>query len=94
MRYVPLEEASKQLDRLVKAAAAGEAITISWRGAEQAVLLSGEEYRRLLRLEEEVACARFKEALEAIGVEVEQAGLAPEVVEEAVGAVRRHAGMQ
>ena len=47
MRYVPVEEARKQLGKLVSEAAAGKPVTIGRHGTEQAVLLSGEEYERL-----------------------------------------------
>ncbi|MBI3969982.1 MAG: type II toxin-antitoxin system Phd/YefM family antitoxin [Chloroflexi bacterium] len=89
MRYVPVEEARKQLGRLVKEAVDGATITIGRRGTEQAVLLSADEYERLRRMEEEAARSRFRNALQAIGAEVKQARLARSVVDEAVRATRR-----
>ena len=88
MRYVPVEEARKQLGKLVREAAAGEPVTIGRHGTEQAVLLSGEEYERLRRAEEEAAKARFREGLSRISEAVREAGLTPDVVEEAIAWAR------
>ena len=55
MRYVPVEEARKQLGKLVRDVAAGEPVIIGRRGVEQAVMISEEEYERLRRIEEKHA---------------------------------------
>jgi prevent-host-death family protein len=88
MRYVAVEEARKQLGRLVREAAAGAPVTISRHGSERAVLLSGEEYERLKRAEEEASKARFSAAIEDIHGAVRDAGLTPDVVDEAIAWAR------
>lgn len=88
MRYVPVEEARKQLGKLVQEAVAGTVITIGRRGSEQAVLLSGEEYERLRQVEEESAKVRFQAALETIGAAVAEHELSPDLVTEAIHATR------
>jgi prevent-host-death family protein len=92
MRYVAVEQARKQLGKLVQDAAAGEVITIGRRGADQVVLLSEVEYARLRRLEEAAAQQRFQEALAAISASVAEAGLSETEVKEAIGAVRATSG--
>ncbi len=89
MRYVPVEEARKRLGRLVREASSGEPVVIGRRGADQAVLVSGEEYERLRKIEEEAARMRFREALDSIGISVQNETLSAKVVEEAIRAVRR-----
>ncbi len=89
MRYIPVEEARKKLGKLVSEASSGEPVVIGRRGTAQAILLSGREYERLRRVEEEVARVRFREALETIGAAVRAQRLSPTVVEEAVRAARR-----
>ncbi|HEY8200092.1 MAG TPA: type II toxin-antitoxin system Phd/YefM family antitoxin [Actinomycetota bacterium] len=88
MRYVPVEEARKQLGKLIREAAAGRPVTIGRHGTEQAVLLSGDEYERLRRAEEEASKARFMEAIEDIHRAVQEAGLTPDVVREAIAWAR------
>jgi len=88
MRCVSVEEARKQLGRLVGEAAAGERIVIGRRGAEQAVLLGREEFDRLQRLEEQAAAARFEEALAALSKETRTRRLRQDVVDEAIRAIR------
>jgi prevent-host-death family protein len=89
MRYVPVEDARKQLGKLVREAAAGDPVIIGRRGTEQAVLLSGDEYARLRQVEEEAARARFREALDAIAASVRESKIPRKAVEEAIRAVRR-----
>lgn len=89
LRYVPVEEARKKLGALLRQARAGETVVLGRRGADQAVLLSSEEYERLRRVEEDAARARLEAALTAITADVRRARLAPRVVEEAVRAARR-----
>ncbi len=89
VKYLPVEQARKNLGRLVREAAEGEPVVIGRRGIERAVLISGEEYERLRRVEEEAAQARYRRALEAIRADVAGVGLPPKVVEEAVRWVRR-----
>jgi antitoxin Phd len=88
MRTVAVEDARKQLGRLVSEAVAGNPVTISRRGTQQAVLLSEAEYERLKAQEEEAAKQRFFAALEDIHAAVEREGLTPDVVDEAIRAVR------
>jgi prevent-host-death family protein len=89
MRYVPVEEARKQLGKLVRDVAAGEPVIIGRRGVEQAVMISEEEYERLRRIEEHAARVRFREALDAISADVRARRLPPKVVNEALRAARR-----
>ncbi len=89
MRYVPVEEARKRLGTLVREASTGNPVTIGRRGTEQAVLLSEEEYARLRQIEDEAARMRFKEALEAITMNVREQKVSRKVVEEAIRAARR-----
>lgn len=89
MRYVPVEEARKQLGRLVREASAGDPVVIGRRGMDQTVLISAEEYERLRRVEEEAAKARFKSALEAIAAEARRQGLTQKVVDAAIRKARR-----
>ncbi len=89
MRYVPVEEARKQLGRLVQEVREDGPVTIGRRGSEQAVLLSDAEYERLRRAEEDAARARFVTALESIGAAVRRGKLSKRVVDEAIRATRR-----
>lgn len=88
MRYVPVEQARKQLGKLVQEAAAGQVITIGRRGADHVVLLSEDEYARLRRLEEAAAQRRFQEALAAISASVAEAELDESVVDDAIATAR------
>ena len=93
MRHVPIEEARKQLGKLVRDVAAGEPVIIGRRGVEQAVMISEEEYERLRRIEEEHAArVRFREALDAISAGVRTRRLPQKVVVEALRAARRPRG--
>lgn len=89
MKYVPVEEARKQLGRLVQEVREEGPVTIGRRGKDQAVLLSDTEYARLRRAEDEAARARFAAALEAIGLEVRRRKVPKGAVSEAIGATRR-----
>ncbi len=89
MRYVPVEEARKQLGKLVREVSSGEPVIIGRRGTEQAVLIAGEEYERLRRIDEQTARVRFREALRAIGAVVQERRLPQKAVEETIRAVRR-----
>ncbi len=89
MRYVPVEEARKQLGKLVREVSSGEPVIIGRRGTEQAVLLAGEEYERLRKIDEQAARARFRDALRAIGAVVQERRLPQKAVEETIRAVRR-----
>lgn len=89
MKYVPVEEARKRLGTLVREASSRGPVVIGRRGIEQAVLLSEAEYERLRQIEEEAARTRFREALEAIGINVRARKLAKKVVKEAIRAVRK-----
>ena len=88
MRYVPVEEARKQLGKLIREAVAGQPVTIGRYGTERAVLLSDEAYERLRRAEEEAAIARFREGMKRIQEAVREAGLTPDVVDEAIAWAR------
>ena len=51
--------------------------------------LSEDEYARLRQIEDEAARMRFKEALEAIGAEVQAKKISRKAAEEAIRAARR-----
>ena len=89
MRYLPVEDARKQLGRLVQEVREDGPVTIGRRGKEQAVLMSDAEYARLRQAEEAAAKARFEAALTAIAGETRRARLAQRVVDEAIRATRR-----
>jgi prevent-host-death family protein len=89
MRYVPVENARKQLGRLIREVSSGDPIVVGRRGADRAVLISEGEYERLREIEEKAALARFQAALEAIGADVRREKLSQEVVDEAIRAIRR-----
>ena len=89
MRYVPVEDARKQLGRLVQEVREDGPVTIGRRGKEQAVLMSDTEYARLRQAEEAAAKARFEAALTAIAGETRRARLAQRVVDVAIRATRR-----
>lgn len=89
MRYVPVEQARKQLGRLVQGVREEGPVTIGRRGTEQAVLLSDAEYARLRRAEDEAARLRFASALESIGAAVQRGKLSRRRVDEAIRASRR-----
>jgi len=88
MRTVPVEDARKQLGKLVSEAAAGVPVTISRRGTQQAILLGEEEYERLRHVEEQAAVERFERALSDIPTAVQREGIPATAVEEALLAVR------
>ncbi|MGH2398636.1 MAG: type II toxin-antitoxin system Phd/YefM family antitoxin [bacterium] len=89
MKYVPVEEARKQLGRLVQEVREEGPVTIGRRGKEQAVLMSDAEYARLRRAEEVAARARFEAALVAIAGEARRSRLPQRLVGEAIRAARR-----
>ena len=89
MRHVPIEEARKQLGKLVRDVAAGEPVIIGRRGVEQAVLISEDEYERLRHIEELAARICFHVALDAIGADVRARRIPPKVVVDALRAARR-----
>lgn len=89
MKYLTVEQARKRLGRLVAESSSGEPLVIGRRGKEQAVLLSAEEYGRLRLLEEQIAQARLKEALETIRGEVRKQRLPRRAVDDAVRWARR-----
>ncbi len=89
MRYVPVEEARRQLGKLVREAVDGTPVMIGRHGTEHAVLVSEEEYERLRRAEEDAARARFGRSLQEIGEAILAAGIAPSVVDEAIEVTRK-----
>jgi prevent-host-death family protein len=89
-KIVAIEEARKQLGKLVaEVASSRQPIIIARRSSERAVLLGYEEYERLRAQESRLAESRFQEALERIHAAVGKAGLKPGVVNEAVRDARR-----
>lgn len=89
MRYIPVEEARRQLGKLVREVSSSEPVVIGQRGTEQAVLISGSEYERLKRVEEEAARVRLRAALQAIGADVRRRRIPQKVDDEAVRKIRR-----
>lgn len=88
-KIVAIEEARKNLGRLVlQVASSTEPVIIARRNSERAVLLGYEEYERLKAQQDQVAESRFQEALERIHSATAKAGLKRKVVEEAVRKVR------
>src|SRR2546430_17336242 len=74
MKYVPVEEARKQLGRLVQEVREEGPVRIGRRGKDQAVLMSDTEYARLQRAEEEAAKMRFEAARQPLWAQRVRAG--------------------
>jgi len=89
MKYVPVEEARKQLGRLVQEVREEGPVRIGRRGKDQAVLMSDTEYARLQRAEEEAAKMRFEAALAAIVGTARQSRLPQRLVDEAIRSIRQ-----
>ena len=89
LKLTPIEEARRELGRLLdEVRRTGEPILLTRRGTGEAVLLSAEEFERLKEIEEAYARLAFERALEAIGNAAAAAKLSPEVVDDAIRAVR------
>lgn len=84
-----VEEARRVLGELVSdVSRKKEAVIITRRAKERAVLIGYEEYRRLKEVAAEAASARVAQALARIHEAVREAGVPPSAVEEAIREVR------
>lgn len=84
-----VEEARRLLGELVYRVNQGkEPVIITRRAREKAILMGYEEYRKLQDLAVEAAANRVAQALEKIHQKVNEAGVPPAVVEEAIREVR------
>lgn len=84
-----VEEARRILGELVtNVCQRKEAVVITRRSKEKAVLLDYEEYRRLRGLEKEVAARRVADALSRIRRTVQDAGIPESVIQESIDEVR------
>lgn len=88
-RFVGVEEARSKLGQLVDdVGRGGEPVVFTKRGRALAVLLSREEYTRVKEASTRLARGELQDRLAKIRRRVLRAGLEPDVVDEAVAAVR------
>lgn len=89
-RMVGVEEARGTLGRLVEdVAASGEAVALTKRGRALAVLVSRDEYARLVQVGNRDARDELRRRLNEARRKVKAAGLDPAVVDDAIAAARR-----
>lgn len=87
---VGIEEARGRLGEIVEQVArSGNAVVLTKRGEQRAVLISGAEYERLKSATTRAARQELRERLKIVREQVAQARLDPRVVDEAVAAARR-----
>ena len=88
-RRIGVESARGELGRLVEEVGrGGEPILFSKRGQALAVLVSREEYARLKQAATQLIRAELQDRLARVRQRVEEAGLEPGLVDEAVEAAR------
>lgn len=88
-RMVGVEEARSSLGRLVDDVARGdEVVALTKRGRARAVLISRDEYARLVQIGNRDARAELRQRLAEIRRTIKAAGLDPSVVDDAVAAER------
>ncbi len=89
-RFLGVEEARGKLGQLVAdVAASGEPVVLTRCGRVLAVLLSREEYARFKRAETAAARAELERYLLEVRKKVRAGRLKRNVVDEAIGAIRR-----
>ena len=89
-RMMGVEQARARLGQPAEeVGAGGEPVIFTKRGEALAVLVSRDEYARLKELATRLSRAELEERLAAVRKRVKQAGLEPEVVDEAIKAVRQ-----
>lgn len=89
-RTVGLESARGRLGRLLQEIAnGGDPIVLAKRGQELGVLLSRDEYSRLKTAATHLARIELAERLAETRQRIQEAGLDPGVVDEAIEAARR-----
>lgn len=89
-RFVGVEDARGSLGHLVEEVAAGsDVVALTKRGKALAVLVSRDEYLQLKLVASEQARGRLQEALEMARRAVDDAGIDPSVIDEAVAAARQ-----
>lgn len=89
-RFLGVEEARGRLGQLAEeVAAGGEPIILSKRGRALAVIMSRDEYSKLKRAATEQVRAELLARLAEIRKKIQQAGLEPEAVDEAISTSRK-----
>lgn len=89
-RVVGIEEARASLGRLVEdVATSGESVALTKRGRALAVLVSRDEYARLVQIGNRDARAELRQRLAEARRRVKAAGLDPSIVDEAIEVARR-----
>ena len=88
-RMVGVEEARGSLGRLVEdVARGGEVVALTKRGRARAVLMSRDEYARLVQIGNRDARVELRRHLAEARRKIKAAGLDPSVVDEAIAAER------
>lgn len=90
-RFVGVEEARATLGRLADEVAAGEEVWLTKRGRPVAVLLGREEYTRLRAAATRAERAELAERVAKARKQVREAGLDPQIIDDAVQAARQTA---
>jgi prevent-host-death family protein len=89
-RFIGVEQARGQLGRLVDDVAGGsEAISLTKRGRPVAVLVNRDEWEALQQLVRAEAREALRHRLTQVRDHVEEAGLDPSTVDEAIEAARK-----
>lgn len=90
-RFVGMEEARASLGQLAEQAGEGEEVWLTKRGRPLAVLLGREDYDRLRAAATRAERAELAERVAEARQRVSEAGLDPQVIDDAVAAARRSA---
>lgn len=89
-RLLGIEEARGRLGDVVhEVATGGDPVILTKRGRALAVLVSRDEYARLKGTATAASRAELDDRLAEVRKKIEEAGLGPEVVDEAIAAARR-----
>ena len=90
-RFVGVEEARASLGRLADEVAAGERVWLTKRGRPLAVLLGRDEYDRLKAAATRAERAELAQRLAEARRRVREAGLDPQIIDDALAGARQSA---
>jgi antitoxin YefM len=89
-RVIGVEEARGKLGQLIEEVASGDGpVVLAKRGRVMGVLISRDEYTKLRQAAAKVAWDELERRLEEVRERVDQAGLDPSAIDEAIDAARR-----
>lgn len=90
-RFVGVEEARGSLGKLAEEVAAGDEVWLTKRGRPLAVLVGRDEYDRMRAAATRAERAELAERLAEARRRVKEAGVDPQIIDDALAAVRQSA---